>query len=328
MKRLILYSVLTALVVIPMAAQDLFPGLGEQRVGISAFTFLKIAPDPRGASLGESFTAISDDASAVYWNPAGIVRTGRNEVQFAQTSWFADISHRFAALTYQVTSSDAIGLSLLSLSTDPIPVRTVTQPTGTGQSFTYMDLAIGLSYSRRMTDQFSFGVTARYLHETIAELTMTNVVFDLGAFYATGFGSSRFAIVLSHFGNVSHPTGSVTNERVGEINTFEEFSPPTQFRLGFAIEPWQDENNRLTTTVQLNHPNDNAEHISIGAEYAWSELIMLRIGYRFNVQEQTSPMFGIGVRVPVGDLAARADYAAVPYSFLGTVHRIAIQLSL
>ncbi len=314
--------------VLTAQAQDLFPGLGAQRVGISSFTFLKIAPDPRGAALGESFIAISDDASAVYWNPAGIVRTTGNQVQFAHTGWFADISHQFAAVTYHLSSSDALGLSLISLSTDPIPVRTVTQPEGTGQSYQYADLAVGLSYSRRMTDQFSFGITARYLHEIIADLTMTNVVFDLGAYYATGFGSSRFAIVLSHFGNVSRPTGTVTSAGVGEISSFEEFSPPTQFRLGFAMEPWQDETHRLTTTVQLNHPNDNAEHISVGMEYAWSELVMLRVGYRFNVEEQITPALGLGVRVPLGGMAARADYAAVPYAFLGTVHRIAVQLSL
>ena len=328
MKQRIAHIACCLLLGAAVQAQDLFPGLGAQRVGISSFTFLKIAPDPRGAALGESFVAISDDASAAYWNPAGIVRSGRNDVQFAQTGWFADINHRFAAVTLQLTASDAIGLSLISLSTDPIPIRTVTQPTGTGQSYQYADLGIGLSYSRRMTDQFSFGVTARYLHEIIADLTMTNVVFDLGAYYATGFGSSRFAIVLSHFGDVSRPTGAAASVGVGEISSFEEFSPPTQFRLGFAIEPWQDDMNRLTTTIQLNHPNDNAEHISVGMEYAWSELVMLRVGYRFNVEEQTTPSLGFGVHVPVSGVSVRADYAAVSYAFLGTVHRISVLLSL
>lgn len=328
MMRRLVHIILLSTIALVSNAQDLFPGLGEQRVGISSFTFLKIAPDPRGAALGESFVAISDDASAVYWNPAGIVRSAGNDVQFAQTGWFADIAHRFAALTYHLSSSDAVGFSLISLSTDPIPVRTVTQPGGTGQSYQYADLALGISYSRRMTDQFSFGVTARYLHEIIAELTMSNVVFDLGAYYATGFGTSRFAIVLSHFGNVSRPSGTAHSTGVGDISSFEDFSPPTQFRLGFAMEPWQDDMHRVTTSVQLNHPNDNAEHMSVGVEYAWTELVMLRVGYRFNVEEQTSPSFGVGVRVPLGGLAARADYAAVPYTFLGTVHRISVLLSL
>ncbi|MGH2569103.1 MAG: PorV/PorQ family protein, partial [Bacteroidota bacterium] len=249
-------------------AQKIFPGLGEQRVGISSFTFLKIGVGPRATAMGESFIAVADDASSLFWNPAGAVQAGRNEVMFSHTEWFADVRHEFLGVLYQLTSADAVGLSAIALYTDDMPRTTVFQPTGTGEMFSFRDLAVGLTYSRRMTDQFSFGVTARYVRESFAELTMQSVVFDLGAYYWTGFQSTRFSIVLSNFGGTVRPTGSVDGFGVGAVDRFEEFSPPTLFKIAFAMDPVDLESHKLTTSLQLNHPNDNAENVGIGLEYS------------------------------------------------------------
>ncbi|MBS4028301.1 MAG: hypothetical protein KGZ58_06650, partial [Ignavibacteriales bacterium] len=51
---------------------QLIPNLGGQRAGISSFQFLKIGVGARGSAMGESFIAVVNDASALYWNPAGI----------------------------------------------------------------------------------------------------------------------------------------------------------------------------------------------------------------------------------------------------------------
>jgi hypothetical protein len=53
---------------------QLFPTLGGQRVGISTAQFLKIGVGRRASAMGDAFVAISDDASALYWNPAGLVQ--------------------------------------------------------------------------------------------------------------------------------------------------------------------------------------------------------------------------------------------------------------
>lgn len=51
-----------------ISVAQLFPVLGDQRAGISTAQFLKIGVGGRAAALGESFIAISDDASALYWS--------------------------------------------------------------------------------------------------------------------------------------------------------------------------------------------------------------------------------------------------------------------
>ena len=322
------FFVLSCSLVVPRgSAQDLFPGLGDQRVGISSFTFLKIGVGARAVAMGEAYGAIANDATALYWNPAAVVISETDQVVVAHTEWFADIRHEFGGVLYHLTPEDAVGISFITLTTDDMPRTTTLMPMGTGEMFRFQDLSVGLTYSRKMTNQFSFGVTARYIREQIAELSMQNIVVDVGAYYLTGFSTTRFAIVLSSFGSATRPEGSIVVDGVGDISQFEEFSPPTQFRLAFAMEPILLESHRLTTSFQLNHPNDNAENIGIGLEYGWNETVFLRLGYRINVDEQRLPSLGFGLQVPVEFSTLQFDYAVSSYHLLGMAHRFTLGAS-
>lgn len=73
---------------------QLLPVLGGQRAGISTMQFLKIGVGGRAVGLGETFVAIANDASALYWNPAGIVQFNEQQAIFSHTEWVADIKTR------------------------------------------------------------------------------------------------------------------------------------------------------------------------------------------------------------------------------------------
>src|SRR5258706_12979982 len=109
---------------------------------------------------------------------------------------------------------------------------TETQPFETGDYFSYGDVALGLTSAKKMTDQFSFGVTVRYVEETLDILKMRGVMVDLGTFYWTGLGTSRFAVVVSNFGPDVAPKGDVTQFDGTKVSSFQSFSPPTSFKLG------------------------------------------------------------------------------------------------
>src|SRR5512140_1471702 len=72
---------------------QLIPNLGGQRAGISAYQFLQIGVGARGVALGETFTAIANDASALYWNPAGLTQFPENQVIFAHAEYLVDLKH-------------------------------------------------------------------------------------------------------------------------------------------------------------------------------------------------------------------------------------------
>ncbi|MBL7128961.1 MAG: PorV/PorQ family protein [Ignavibacteria bacterium] len=304
---------------------QLIPNLGGQRRGTSSLQFLKIGNGARGTGMGETFVAVSDDISALYWNPAGLVQFKENGVTFSHTLWFVDTQLQFFGAVYHFGGSNAVGLSVASLRTDDMKVTTEVQPNGTGEYFRFSDIAIGLSFARQMTDQFSFGATVKYIEETLGALKMRGVVGDLGTFYRTGLGTSRFAVLISNFGAQISPSGSVNLIGGRVADSFQKFPPPTLFRIGFAIEPILTGTNRLTTSIQLNSPNDNSENVSIGAEYSFKEMLFLRGGYKFNVDTENYS-FGAGLRVPISFAKTELDYSISNFKDLGFAQRFSINL--
>ena len=99
------------------------------------------------------------------------------------------------------------------------------------------------------------------------------------------------------------------------------------FWIGFAFEPYESEKHRLTTSIQLNHPNDNSENVSTGVEYEWSKLFYIRGGYKINVEEQDYSL-GAGFKVDLELASFELDYSFVNFERLGSAHRFSIILGL
>jgi len=277
--------------------------------------------------MGESFVAIADDASALYWNPAGLAQFKTNQVIFSHNVWLVDINHDFLGAVYHLDSDNTFGISLTSLSMEKMPVTTEFSPFGNGEYFGFSDIALSVSYARKMTEQFSFGGTVKYIEETLDKLKMRGVMIDIGTYYRTGLGSTRFAVTVSNFGAELAPDGEVVLVGNRKKSDWQSFAPPTIFRIGFAFEPYQDEQHSVTTSIQLNHPNDNSENVSLGAEYSWNRMLFLRGGYKINVEEQNYS-FGAGINVPISIAQFTLDYAFANFEQLGSAHRFSIILGL
>ncbi len=278
--------------------------------------------------MGESYVAIANDAEALYWNPAGISQFNEQTVFFAHTQWVVDIDLEYAGFVYHLDPSNSFGLAFTYLHTDEMKETTELQPFGTGRYFGYSDFLMAITYARNMTDKFSFGLSVKYMQENIAELTTRGLLFDLGTFYRTGFESLRFAVAVTNLGQEIAPAGSFTYQNLQaeqvEVTSFQSSPPPIMFRLGIAAEVIETEDHILTTSVQLNHPNDNEENINIGMEYWWQNTIALRAGYKTaRIEEDFS--LGAGVYLPTGFTNFRVDYAFTNFGRLGYVNRFSIQ---
>ena len=319
--------IVSFLLIIGTARAQLFPVLGDQRAGISTAQFLKIGVGGRASAMGESFIAISDDASALYWNPAGIAQFSKNQLIISHNVWVADINNDFIGVVYHLDDDNSFGASLTAVTMDDMPVTTEFAPFGTGEYFGYTDIAVSITYARKMTKQFSFGGSVKYIEETLDKLKMRGFMIDLGTYYRTGLGSTRFAVTVSNFGSELAPDGQVTLVGNREADEWQSFAPPTVFRIGFAFEPYESEEHRITTSIQLNHPNDNSENVALGAEYAWQKMFFLRGGYKFNVDEQNFS-FGLGIQVPISIAEFSFDYAYTNFEKLGSAHRFSIILGI
>lgn len=326
-KNILLIVLIFTLSNIRELSAQLLPVLGGQRAGISTMQFLKIGVGGRAIGMGESFIAIANDATALYWNPAGLVQFEEHQFVFSHTDWVADIKHEFAGYVHHFSDVSAIGISFTSLHMDDMKVTTELMPFGTGEYFSFGNVAVGLSYAHKFTEQFSFGFSVKYARETLDKLYMDGFLVDLGTYYWTGLGTSRFSVAVTNFGGNMAPKGEVTLLNGNKITEFQSYSPPTMFRIGFAVEPVYTESHKLTTSIQINHPNDNSENLALGMEYNWQNFFFLRGGYKLNVDEQRFA-FGAGIKTPISFAKLSFDYAYNSFTRLGNTHRFSIILGI
>lgn len=321
---------------LPAQAQ-LIPAFGRDRAGTSGFQFLKIPIDARAAALGETVVANAFDASSLFWNPALASQATKAQVGLSHTAYFADVRMEYAALTVPLNRMGiTLGTSLQTLNSGDMDVTTEFQPMGTGETFQFVNLAAGLTVSQSLTDLFSYGLTAKYVRESVAGINTTTFVFDLGIFYRIGATGVQMAVAIRNFGLDGTPSGTINRTVIGDggttiENDFESLTPPTTFLMGLTYRMFQNnDRNDVQISGQLTNPNDNAESYNVGVEYTWNNLLILRSGYRFGVDEYTIPSLGVGLQVSdlFDTLDARIDYGFNQLERLGTVHRIGVNLGL
>ena len=143
-----------------------FAGLGGQRAGTSIFNFLKIDPSATSGGLGGAFTSIVSDASVIHWNPAVTVQLEGTSIALSHLDWFDGIGYEYLALSHSL-GTWAFGMEIGALHMDAMEITTEYDPYGSGDYFTYADYYIGLNVSRKMSDRFSFGFSARLVREPL-----------------------------------------------------------------------------------------------------------------------------------------------------------------
>ena len=334
-KKKIFYAVFAhfALLTAFVYAQSGIPPIDIERAGQSGWQFLKINGDARQAALGGAFTAISKgDAGAVFGNPAALADVKNINVQVNALKWVADITHQSAAVAIDFGDAGVVAASVAMLNYGDIP-ETINASTGTsgttpvvtGAMFTANDIAAGLSYARKITDNLSVGGNFRWMQQQIAELSMRNWSLDFGTMYYTGFRSLRIAITARNFGPDSRFGGWSEKFQTESDNV----RMPLDFRAGMAMDFLDEEGSPhlLTVVVEGDHPNDGREKFHVGASYAFDGTFFIRGGYKFNYDVQKFT-FGAGINYPIGNTVGTISYAYVDFSELTQVHMLSLGFSL
>lgn len=311
------------------------------KTGTTSAQFLKIGSDARGSSMGNAFTAMNGGISSMYWNPAGLTSITNIESIFVNSNWLAGINYNYTAIALSLNRSGVIGFSMTSLTTPDDLVRTVDKPNGTGEYFNANDLALNLSYAKKLTSNFSIGGNIKYIRQNIWHASASAIAADLGALFITPFNNIRLGASLSNYGGDMQMKGrdqkfSIDPDPVNEGNVefvnaiyeTDKFPLPLIFRVGLAGELFSNNKNRLSFAIDALHPNDNLEWINIGAEYSLSETFFLRSGYTTLFRQDTEEglTIGSGFKYRIGRSSTQLmlDYSYASFSHLKNVQRLSI----
>lgn len=313
------------------------------KVGTTAGQFLKVEPGARAIAMGASFAAVANDATALYWNPAGIAHTDKVQGTFTHTRWIADIYNGFAGVAVPIGANSAVGASIQYQTMDKMEQTTIEMPRGTGIEFGAEDLALGLTYAVQVTNYLKFGITGKYIYQKLWNESATGLGVDMGLLLDTGISGLEFAMVMTNFGTDMKMDGrdlirgydqneeSIMNPDTEARLSTESWPLPTNLRISLAADILGPKDaflnftdGRLTTVVDLSHPNDSKEQYNIGMEYAYHEMLFARAGYRGNTFEEGLTL-GAGLNINVGNsLELLLDYAYADFGIFNSVQHFTV----
>ena len=178
----------------------LFGGNEFDKVGSTSAQFLKMGVGARSMGMGGSFVGLANDASALFWNPAGLSFSKGINTLFSHNDWALDISHEFIGAIIPLKNNNHLGVSFSALTMGEKEVTTVIEPDGNGLYYSVLDLAMGLSYAKSISDRLSYGLTLKYIRTSAYNESASTVAFDIGSILRTSFHNLKIGMALSNFG--------------------------------------------------------------------------------------------------------------------------------
>lgn len=304
--------------------------------GAAGATFQKLWVGARAAGMAGGFSGLADDITALYWNPAGIARLQGINAGVTYTQLYAGITHNFVGVTLPISDKYRAGVSLIVVDYGSIKRSTLEKDYNAG-TYNANDLSFGLTIAGALTERFSFGATAKYIRNSILDLSADGFAFDAGSLYITDFYHTRISLDLSNLGSdrrfegnslsllVQNPDINADARKLDTRLVTNDFPLPLAFRIGVATDVFQGdiEDQQLNVALDFSAHSDGPEQFNLGGEYLWNNMVALRAGYAFN-QDQFGLGAGAGFRYRSENFDGNIDYAINPTRDLGIVHRVSL----
>ena len=268
--------------------------------GEKAAAFLKLGAGARANAMAGAYCAISDDSSACYWNPAGLVQMKGREASFMYLKPMSEV--------------DGLGYSNINIALPNMGASLVYLGYGqtkeydnggiaTGKDWSAFDMAISGSYARKINKNLSVGGTLKVISMKIDDSSANAFCLDTGLLYKDYRPNLNLAAVLTNLGTKP--------KFVNEANPL-----PLSLRLGGAYK----KNLKFPTLISLD-TNLSPFYVSLGIESALSPIFSARLGYASGPAKE-GPGLTAGFGISHQNLSL--DYAIRPYGDLGLSHYISL----
>lgn len=317
------------------ATTPVTPGtlIGSQKAITTAVPFLTITPDARHAGLGDAGVATSPDASATYWNAGKLAFINKAYGgSLSYTPWLGkivnDMSIAYLSGFYKLSKEQAAGLAIKYFDLGDI---FFTEDGINGNHFRPKELTIDATYSRKLTENFSVGLTGRYIHSNLTGSFSSSgssdakpgnsVAADVGVFYTKPLEGARNSTL-----NIGAQISNIGAKLSYTDNANKNFIPTT-LRLGTAYTTSLDPYNTLTFVLDFSKlmvptidkgqtllngmfssfsdaPGGFSEEIhevitSMGIEYWYKDIFSFRGGYFLEAKDKGNRKYmtlGLGFR--------------------------------
>lgn len=274
----------------------------------TGLTFLQLGVGGRALGMGEAYSAVSNDPSATYYNPAMLPTSKNLRLLLMHKEWLPDMGTDFIGATTS-WNDFAFGLSINSTNIKNIELRQ--KPGPAYGTFSAHFGSIGLSSSYPLSQSVSFGITAKFLYEKIFVDEASGYGFDFGARYRTPWD------IMTAF--------SINN--IGAMNALntEATKLPTSLRFGCAYQlSLEGMNSTLTLASDIvNYTTENQTHLNIGTEFDYQKYFSIRLGYQTGYESRD---FSTGIGIHYGWF--QLDYAFIPFGYkISSAHTFSLGIN-
>jgi len=261
--------------------------------GTTGANFLKIGVGARAAAMGDAFTAVADDSTSLYWNPAGLTRLEGWELSTMYNMWFEGISQGYVSAGFPLLGG-TMGVATNYVSMGDLEGRDESgNPTGTFQAY---DLAACVGFAGRL-GKLSLGLSGGIVRSTVAADSNSAFLSTVGGLFEI---------------NQNFSVGAVAQNLGTELG---DDTLPLIFKVGLSLKMGS-----FCLATDIGKSQETALYYSMGMEGWIGSVVALRAGYRINQDIGSGWTAGLGFKM--GGFAL--DYAYVPYSNLGNTHRISM----
>jgi hypothetical protein len=311
--HLLLAAALLAGAAAPALANEDPRYFAKTAAGTTTADFLNLPVGARAAGMGGAYSAIAEEASAIYWNPAGLVQIPKLSAVFMRAQYVEDISYQYAAYAHRLSYDSVIAGSVLMTDIGSI-TRTDVSGNNLG-AFTPRDQVVTLSYSKAILEfsdkdiDVSVGVSAKYIRSKILESAHS---------YAGDIG-----IMTYNFGDIPYRLAVTATNMGGGLKYADESNPlPLTLKLGGALNPFRN----MLVSADVVFPKQNKPNMLLGVELATApnELTRLCVRGGLNAQQMSDGLTGFTMGLGATLHFFSLDYAFVPMGELGTTHRISL----
>ena len=232
--------------------------------GESAVPFLLIAPNSRASGIGESGAAVVDDASAIFWNPAGLAFLDGQEVSVTHANWLPQFNLSdlfYDHLNYRIgmeSLGGTLGFSITYLNLGEFSVTNSSGPTVIDK-FKSFEYAVTAGYATRAYDDLGIGFNVRFIHSALSPIGTeseqgTGIASTVSVDLALMWRPAVLDVpLLGDLGKKFSVGVNLSNlgPKITYIDAAQADPLPTNLRVGFGYRPVEDEYNSLTASLDF-----------------------------------------------------------------------------
>lgn len=225
----------------------------------TAVPFLLISPDSRSGAMGEAGVATSPDVNANYWNPSKLAfLEGNDDLSASYSPWLRslvpDVSLSYIAYAHKLDERNTFGASLRYFNLGTINLTDINQ--NSQGTYTPNEFSIDGSFARKFGNDFSLGLSLRYIHSSLANGSFLSgqqvkagnaVAADISFFYKKSVQQFGKDALFSFGANISN-----IGSKISYADNGTKYFLPTNLKIGVANTINIDQYNQFTFALDLN----------------------------------------------------------------------------